>query len=177
MIKKILKNSKGMTLIEVTIAVFLFATFITAFMIGQGDNISASISFKEELSLKDIAEMKMNETILDPPQDFRPSAGKVDVTKEKPKFKDVEDFPDYRYSVQLFKIMIPELEKITGQAESEDRNQNQAIQKRIFNNFKKNMEELVWQIIVTVEHKPSGNRIDLSTWYYNDKGRITLDIN
>ena len=173
-----IRNEKGMTLIEVTIAIFLFAVFITAFMTGQGDNISDSIEFKGELLLKDIAEMKMNETIINPPQDFRPTAGKVNVNEEKKKFEEIEEYPDYQYAVQLFKVTIPELEKITGQAEEENNpNQDQAIQKRIFDNFKRNMEQLVWQIVITVEHKPSGATYDLSTWYYNPQGRIQLDIN
>lgn len=173
-----IRNEKGMTLIEVTIAIFLFAVFITAFMTGQGDNISDSIEFKGELLLKDIAEMKMNETIINPPQDFRPSGGKVKVNEEKKKFEDIEEYPDYRYAVQLFKVTIPEFEKITGTSEDENNpNQDQAIQKRIFDNFKRNMEQLVWQIVITVEHKPSGATYDLSTWYYNPTGRIQLDIN
>jgi prepilin-type N-terminal cleavage/methylation domain-containing protein len=173
-----IKNDKGMTLIEVTIAIFLFAVFITAFMTGQGDNISDSIEFKGELLLKDIAEMKMNETIINPPQDFRPTAGKINVNEEKKKFEQIEEYPDYQYAVQLFKVTIPEFEKITGKTEEENNpNQDQAMQKRIFDNFKRNMEQLVWQIIITVEHKPSGATYDLSTWYYNPQGRIQLDIN
>lgn len=173
----IIKDQKGMTLIEVTIAIFLFAVFITAFMTGQGDNISDSIEFKGELLLKDIAEMKMHETIINPPQDFRPGAGKVNVAQDKPKFENIEEYPDYRYAVQLFKVSIPEFDKITGQAEDENNpNQDQTMQRRIFDNFKRNMEQLVWQIIITVEHKPSGASYDLSTWYYNPQGRIQLDI-
>jgi uncharacterized lipoprotein YehR (DUF1307 family) len=176
-IKKLLNNESGMTLVEVTIAIFLFALFITAFMVGQGDNISSSISFKGDLLLKDIAEMKMNEVIINPPQDFRPGAGKVDVAGDKKKFENIEEYPDYRYAVQLFKVTIPELEKIQGKPQDENPNQDQILQRRLFENFKRNMEELVWQIVVTVEHKPSGTTYDLSTWYYNQDGRIQLDIN
>lgn len=172
-----LKNESGMTLVEVTIAIFLFALFITAFMVGQGDNISDSIAFKGDLLLKDIAEMKMSETLINPPQDFRPSAGKVKVAEEKKKFEDIEEYPDYRYAVQLFKVTIPEYEKITGKSEEENPDQDQAMQKRIFDNFKRNMEQLVWQIVITVEHKPSGASHELSTWYYNEAGRMQFDIN
>lgn len=176
-LKNILKENKGMTLVEVTIAIFLFALFITAFMVGQGDNISDSISFKGDLLLKDIAEMKMSETLINPPQDFRPAQGKVKVAEEKKKFEDIEEYPDYRYAVQLFKVTIPEYDKIVGKPEEENPNQDQAMQRRIFDNFKRNMEQLVWQIVITVEHKPSGATYDLSTWYYNEAGRMQFDIN
>lgn len=167
---------QGMSLIEVITAVFLFALFITAFMTTQGNNIATSIRFKEELLLKDIAEMKMHELILNPPEDFRPSAGKVDIEGEKKKFEEIEEYPDYRFAVQLFKVTIPDFEKITGQEPDENPNENQAIQKRIFDNFKRNMEQLVWQVIITVRHEPSGQTYDLSTWLYNQNGRLQFDI-
>ena len=68
---RVLKNEEGMSLIEVITAVFLFAIFITAFMTTQGNNITTSIRFKDELALKDIAEIQMQELILNPPEDFR----------------------------------------------------------------------------------------------------------
>lgn len=174
--KKIIRNNEGMTLIEVTIAILLFSIFITAFMAGQGGNITDSMQLKGELLLKDIAEMKMNEVLINPPEDFRPVAGKVNVNEEKKKFEEIQEYPDYRFALQLMKVTIPEFEKITGATENNP-NEDQAIRKRIFDNFKRNMEQLVWQIVITVEHKPSGATYDLSTWYYNDAGRMQFDIN
>ncbi len=176
----ILLNNRAMTLIEVSIALMVFSIFIVAFMQGQGGNINSSIRFKEELKIKDLAEIKMNETLISPP-DFRVTAGKVDVTKVKYDYKPfkIEGQSDYEYSVNLFKVMIPEFENITGEEEedSQNPNENQSIQKKIFNTFRKNMEQLVWQILVTVRHKPTGQTYDLSTWYYNDSGNVQININ
>ena len=172
-------NQEGMTLIEVSIALMVFSIFIVAFMQGQGGNISTSIKFKQELEIKDLAEMKMNETIIDPPE-FRITAGKVDVTKVRYDYKafKVKGYDDYEYSVNLFKVMIPDFEKITGKTEEEENpNENQSIQKRIFETFRTNMEQLVWQILVTVRHKPTGQTYDLSTWFYNEKGNVQVNIN
>ncbi len=174
--KNLIKNDQGMTLIEVMISILLFAIFITAFMAGQGGNINSSIKFKGELLLKDIAEMKMNEVLINPPEDFRPGAGKVNVASDTLKFKEIEEYPDYRYALQLFKVTIPEFEKITGQQEGNP-NEDQMVRKRIFDNFKRNMEQIVWQVVITVEHKESGATYDLSTWYYNQAGRLEFDIN
>ncbi|MCR9206490.1 MAG: hypothetical protein NXH75_18045, partial [Halobacteriovoraceae bacterium] len=117
--------------------------------------------------------------LVNPSETFRPSGGKV--TIEPPKdsdYKEIEEYPEYKFAVQYFKISIPELSKITGEEEQENNpNQDQAIQKRIFDNFKKNMERLIWQMVVTVKHLPSGQTYDLSTWYYNEGGQLEFDIN
>jgi uncharacterized lipoprotein YehR (DUF1307 family) len=174
---RVLKNEEGMSLIEVITAVFLFALFITAFMTTQGNNITTSIRFKDELALKDIAEIQMQELILNPPEDFRPSAGKVNISTSTPKFEKIDDYPDYQVAIQLFKVTIPEFEKITGQSEEENNpDEDQSMQKRIYDNFKKNMEQLVWQVLITVKHVPSEQSYDLSTWLYNQNGRLQFDI-
>lgn len=168
-----------MTLIEVSIALMVFSIFIVAFMQGQGGNVMTSIKFKQELEIKDLAELKMNETLIDPP-DFRVTAGKVDVSKVRYDYKPfkLDGYSDYEFSVNLFKVMIPDFEKITGQAEeAQNPDENQSVQKRIFETFRTNMEQLVWQILVTVRHKPTGLTYDLSTWYYNDKGNVQININ
>lgn len=176
--KKLLKNQSGMSLIEVSVAVFLFAVFVTAYMAGQGGNLNDSMTFKGELLLKDIAEMKMNEELINPSETFKVTGGKVKIEPPKDaEFKDIEEYPGYKVAVQYFKITIPDLNQLTGQEENENNpDQNQAIQKRIFDNFKKNMEQLVWQIMVTVKHQDSGAQYDLSAWYYNEGGQLQFDI-
>lgn len=174
-----MKNQDGMTLIEIAIALLLFALFVTAYMSSQGNNVDASMSFKGELLLKDIAEMKINEELINPSESFRPTGGKIKIDPPKDSdFKEIEEYPGYKVAVQYFKVTIPELSKITGQEDQENNpDQNQAIQKRIFDNFKKNMERLIWQIVVTVKHEESGQTYDLSTWYYNEGGQLEFDIN
>jgi len=171
-----MKCEKGMTLIEVLIAVALFATFVVSFMAVQSDNISDSIQFKGDLLLKDLALMKMNETIVNPESDFRPSAGKV--TIEQPKeWKKFEEYPEYSFAIQFYKVFIPELSKITGQEEGENNpDQNQSVRQRIFDEFKRNMEVLVWQIRVVVRHEASKETYELSTWFYNQGGRVQFGI-
>jgi len=172
-----MNNQKGMTLIEVAIALLIFGLFVTAYISSESNNISASISFKGDLLLKDIAELKMNEELINPSETFRPDRGKVTISDPKDSdFKDIEEFPDYKFAVQYFKVAIPDISKITG-GEENNPDQNQAIQKRIFDNFKKNMENLLWQVIVTIRHTPSRQTYSLSTWLYNEGGRLEFDIN
>ena len=36
------------------------------------------------------------------------------------------------------------------------------------------MEKLVWQVEVTVEDKTTEEKFSLSTWIYDDKGKVEL---
>ncbi len=176
-LKKILFNSSAMTLIEVLIALALFSTFIVAFMAGQGNNITTSIKFKEELRLRDIAEVILNEQMIEPPE-VKTIAGDVEIDPvSSRKFKTFEDDENYEYAINTYKIAIPDFDKIiaSDDEQSDEDKQNQSTQKLIYNKFKENMEKIVFQIIVTVRHKASGNFYDLSTWFYKD-GEIQLGI-
>jgi type II secretion system protein I len=169
-------NHKGMTLIEVLIALALFSTFIIAFMSGQGNNINTSIRFKEELQLRDIAEVILNEQMIEPPE-VKITAGNVKIDPiQSRKFKTFEDNEQYEYAINTYKISIPDFDKIVDTGDkSQEENQQQGTEKLIYNKFKENMEKLVFQIIITVRHKTSGQVYDLSTWFYKD-GEVKLGI-
>ena len=177
-LRKLISDNSAMTLIEVLIALAIFSTFIMAFMTGQGSNINSSMRFKEELRLKDIAEVILNEQMIEPPE-VKVAAGdvKIDPVSSR-KFKTFEDDEQYEYAVNTYKIMIPDFDKIVGASQedqSEEDKQNQGTQKLIYNKFKENMEKLVFQILITVRHKSSGQVYDLSTWFYQD-GEVALGI-
>ncbi len=167
-----------MTLIEVLIALAIFSTFIVAFMSGQGSNITSSIRFKEELRLRDIAELILNEQMIQPPE-VKVTAGdvKIDPVSSR-KFKTFEDDEQYEYAINTYKIAIPDFDKIIAaepEEQSQQDKQDQSTQKLIYNKFKENMEKLVYQIIITVRHKSSGQVYDLSTWFYQE-GEVQLGI-
>jgi|TARA_Y100000780_G_C13696081_1_gene422960 hypothetical protein len=171
-------SEEAMTLIEVLIALALFSTFIIAFMSGQGGNITTSIRFKEELKLKDIAEVILNEQMIEPPE-VKTIAGEVEIDPVSSRdFKTFEDDENFEYAINTYKIAIPDFDKIVagaGEEQSQEEKQNQSTQKLIYNKFKENMEKLVFQIIITVRHKASGQVYDLSTWFYKD-GTVELGI-
>ena len=165
-----IQNEKGMTLIEVIIATMLFSFFILAFMQGQGANILSSSRIKQDLMLKDLAEMKINELIINPPefQESLTSAG-----KETKKF---EDFPDYQYTVEFKKISVPDYTKLTG--EQDDETENSAakqLEKRIFGVVKENLEKIIWQVQVTVENKETEEIFELSSWIHNPQAKVQIN--
>jgi prepilin-type N-terminal cleavage/methylation domain-containing protein len=54
-----LLNDQGFTLMEVMIAISIFAIFASVFVTGQGYNLLDSSSLKDEILLKDICENKI----------------------------------------------------------------------------------------------------------------------
>lgn len=167
-----------MTLIEVMISLAIFSIFILSFMSGQGSNIRSSVQLKEDLRLRDIAELILNEQMIQPPK-VKVTSGevKIDPIKSR-KFKLFEDDNNYEYAVNTYKLAIPDFDKIVAQdpnEQSAQNKQNQSTQKMIYNKFKKNMQKLVFQIIITVRHKASGQFFELATWFYQD-GVVQLGI-
>ncbi|MCP4913139.1 MAG: prepilin-type N-terminal cleavage/methylation domain-containing protein [Oligoflexia bacterium] len=169
---KITKSQQGMTLIEVMIAMALFSVFVVAFVSSQGQNLFDSSNIKNELFLKDLAEMKINEIIVNPPE-FREN-----LTGASKETKPFEDFPDYTYTIEIKKLTIPDLSKLIESGDDEDADEGDAqqaeVQKRVLKAFKDNMEKMVWQAQVTVESKETGAKYYLNTWLYNTKASLNV---
>lgn len=154
---------------EVLIATVLFAVFGLSYMWGHMTNVSDSGKFKVDLRLRDLAQMKINEVIVTPPEltDALTGAG-----IEKSTF---DDFDEYEYELEFKRIFIPEFEKIMGRQQEEDEDATkQTLQKRVFSVVKENMEKLVWQVRVLVRHKQSGESYELTSWLENKKAKVAI---
>jgi len=81
-------NQKGFSLLEVMIAVTLFAFFVTAYLTSQGYNVEDSRLSEEQLILQQLAERKISELILNPPKFSNATANMVETkTFEETEFK------------------------------------------------------------------------------------------
>ncbi len=162
----------GFSLMEVMIALSIFSFFVTAFMAGHGANISDSSRIDEEIILSRLCEKIINITILDPPE-FKES---LTLTPESKNFEETE-YSDYKYSIEYKRLTIPDLTKIQGKEEGEEEEDNAGgIEKMIFEELKKNVEEIIWQIQVTVTNKATGFHYILSTWLTNNEAKIKISI-
>ena len=164
-------SEKGMTLLEVTIAVAIFSYFISVFMVSQGYSIKDSIDLKEDIKLRELCLQIIDEKTITPPI-FRES---LTLTPETKKFEDDEN---YSYTIVWERIVIPDIQKMQGQDPSElegKQEQSGALQKQIFDNVKKNLEKMIWQIEVTVKSELTGNKFLLSSWLYDDKAKVKFD--
>lgn len=159
-------SQAGFSLIEVMIAVAIFAVFIVAFISSQGHNLFKSSNMKKELALNELAEMKINELLIAPPE-FRES-----LTEASAETKTFDDYPEYEYSIRMAKFFVPDIAKIQGTEEGEA--EPDPLQARVFEQIKKNLEEVIWQISVTVRHKETDQKYELSSWLINDKAQVNV---
>lgn len=161
-------RQEGFTLIEVMIALAIFSVFIAVYVTSQGYNVADSARFKQELKLKQLAELKVNELIINPP----------DLTESltlTPQTSDFEDWPNYSYSINYQKFLVPDLSKIEGEDPSQDRqeaSQQRELEKKVFETVKENMEKLLWQIEVKVTDKTTQESYLVTTWIYNHNAEV-----
>ncbi len=169
-LKKLINNKDGFTLMEVMIAIAIFTVFASVFVTGQGLNLLDSSKLKDEILLKDFAENKLNEIIVNPPE-LRDS---LTLSKET---KDVVANSDYQTTVEFKKFYVPDMTKIsTPDADSKDQEESPQAQmeKKIFKIFKENMEKMIWQVEVTAKNKNEATTFRISAWLYNPNADVSI---
>ncbi len=181
-------NQHGFSLLEVMIAITLFAFFVTAYLTGQGYNVEDSRLSEEQLILQQLAERKINELVLDPPKFSNATAD----LKETKTFEEKE-FSNYEYTLELKKLTIPDFAQLFAQkggateeaqdnydgdyfAEGAKGQRNAALEKMIFEELKKNIERILWQARVTVTNKETKYNFTLSTFLTNYNEKIQLNV-
>ena len=155
-------GEKGMSLLEVIMAVAIIAIFGVALLTGIGGNVFRSGEMRAELKIVELLELKMNELVLDPPE------FKETLLEEFSDEKDFEDFPGYTYSVRMHPFMLADYLSALGQGpESEDFEDGGELYRRVFNLVSKNVQKMVWQVEVTVTHTESERSQSVSTLLNN----------
>lgn len=187
MVNKI-KNQKGFSLLEVMIAITLFAFFVTAYLTGQGYNVDDSRLSEEQLTLQQLAERKINELILDPPK----FSNATNDSKETKTFEET-DLSNYEYTVEIKKLTIPDFAQLFAQkdaaseeakegyegdyfSEGTKNGRNANLEKMVFEELKKNIERIIWQARVTITNKETKYNFTLSTYLTNYNEKIQLNV-
>ena len=170
------------------IAMTLFSFFVVAFLTSQGYNVADSALSEEQLKLQSLAEMQINDLIINPPKFTNADA----TLKETKQFED-KNFSGYEYTLELKKLTIPDFAQLFAQKDGateaaaeatesdyyNDANKSQrnsGLEKMIFEELKKNIEKVVWQARVTVTNKETNYSFTLSTFLTNYNERIQLNI-
>lgn len=166
-------TQRGFTLVEVMIAMTIFGLFITAFLMSQGSNITSSVTMTEDLVLQGLAERKISEVLLDKP--VFTNATENDVES---KVFEEEEFKMYRYTIEYKKLEFPNFQQLTGSEEDDPygEDQNAAVKKMVFDKLKKNMEEILWQVRVTITNTETDYSYSLSTWLTNERAKIDTNF-
>ena len=172
MVKKIKNNNFGFSLIEVMIALAIFAAFATAMIQTQISNIDKSIRMRDDVEVFRLAELKMNEALTDVKKFTNATENDPDTG-----IFEIEGFKNYKYKVEYKKNVFPDFAQLSGKDEDEEdlQDNGSAIKKAIFEKLKKNMEKLIWQIKVTVTNADSGYSTELTSWVTNEEAK--LDVN
>lgn len=168
-----LSNSRGFTLVEVMIAMTIFALFTTAFLMSQGANIDDSSMMQEDLILHSLAQRKINEVLVDKP--VFTNATEKDV---KSKNFEEDEYKKYKWTVEYKKLKFPNFQQLIGANEEEDaaQDRNQAVKKMVFDKLKKNVELMLWQVQVTVENTETNYKYSLTSWITNDEAQLDLNF-
>lgn len=163
-----------MSLIEVMIALAIFAIFITAFMSGQGFNLADSYNLKTEMKLRNLAEQVINQVIVDPPE-------LTESLTLRPQSQNFDHDNNYSYTIEWQRFDIADVLKGLSEAERQGRDryspeqvQRDNMQDRISQQIAENLKELVWQVMVTVEDRTTGDNFSLSTFIYNEAGQVNF---
>jgi prepilin-type N-terminal cleavage/methylation domain-containing protein len=167
------KNS-GFALIELLIALTIFSVFIASYVTIQGYNITDSGNLREELKLKDLAQKKINGIITSPPR----FSLALTISKETKTF---EEDPDYEYILEYKKITIPDYSKLTAAKSEEENKESESAESNLmgkkFKEIKENLEDLLWQVQVTVKNKTTGYQYILSAWLLNEDHKVKISTN
>ena len=181
-------NQNGFSLLEVMIAITLFAFFVTAYLTSQGYNVEDSELSEEQLILQQLAERKINELILDPPKFSNATENFIET-----RTFDESEFKNYEYTLEIKKLTVPDFAQLFSQKggstkEAEDSyegnyfnegtssQRNTEIEKMVFNELKKNIERILWQTRVTITNKETKYKFTLSTFITNYNEKVQLNI-
>ncbi|MBT4793259.1 MAG: prepilin-type N-terminal cleavage/methylation domain-containing protein [Halobacteriovoraceae bacterium] len=161
---------KGFSLIEVMIALAIFSFFATAMLGELSYNVSSSMQMAKDLDLHNLAEMKMSEVLIGKKEFTNATENDPDTGKFE-----LEGYEAYKYKVEITKLKLPELQQIMGKSEDEESSATDAIQNLIFKKLQKNIEEMIWQVKVTVTNTDTDYSYELNSWI--NKSNAKIDTN
>lgn len=164
------KRKKGFSLLEVMIALTVFAVFIISYVATEGQHKIDSTNMREELRLQQLAQEVISMLHLDPP-DFQKQ---MTLTADTGKFEK-EGFESYEYSIEYFEFTPIDLNALQNEDEGDEEATN-LIPPQINKQFQKFQEEKLWQAVVTVTNKVTGFNYSLSTFLVNQKATLSLSL-
>jgi len=163
------RDNRGFALIEVMIALFIFAIFMAVFATTQGYNLSDSSHMREEILLEEIAESELNKLMLDPPKVFN-----LGMTLGGGDTKPVENYEGYERTIKWFEFKVPDYNKLQGKEDNDSDTGDSIYKKKMFEEIKKNLEKLIWQVEITIKNKDTGFTYTLSTFVMDHKAKVKI---
>lgn len=172
MAKRISTSQSGFSLVEVLFAMLIFSVMTVGVFVNFSGNLSSSIRMNNDLSMHNLAEMKLNEVLV-AKKEFTDA---TDNSADTGTFK-VEGYKDYKYKVEIRKMEFPNLAEITGEEDDGPEDNKKALTKVVYSKLKTNIEQLLWQVTVTVIHPTEKDlEYQLHSWIRNDSAKIDTNF-
>lgn len=164
---KRVNSQSGFTLLEVLIAMGIFAFFTAAYVTRQSYNLSVSAHLRVENDLKNLCQQIISETLASPPE-FSESLLLA------PETKTLEGNENFEYTVAWSKLKLPDFNQLLPEDQRvEDGAEGSAgVQKSLMDQIKTNLQDNIWQVKITVKNKELDYSYSLSAWIQNQKGAI-----
>jgi prepilin-type N-terminal cleavage/methylation domain-containing protein len=189
-------QAQGFTLIEVMVALAVFAFFVTTYIASEGNILSTSLNLRQEQVLQKLCLNKLNEIILDPPLlDKSLTLAPIVGNFEK------DGYIEYEFSIKYKILQLPDLSQLQGKPGSGnntsgggsggasgsngggyDNSQGSGngngkagdLNEKVFTIIKDNIEKMLWQVEVKVNKKGEKFSYILSTLLQNDKAKVEI---
>lgn len=165
------KLEGGFSILEVLIALAIFGIFATSIIFRVSNNVTGSIQMDEDITLHNLAELKMNEVLLAKKAFTNATENDVDTGNFT-----IDGYQSFQYKVEIKPNEFPDFSQLTGTSE-DDQAETNPVQKLIFDKLKKNMEILLWQVRVTVTNTETNYSYELNSWIENSEGKIDTNFN
>jgi len=175
-IQKFYFSAGGFSLMEVLIAISMFAFFFVVFSTSILSNKRDSQNMHLELQMLELTEKKMEEIILAPPT----FSEALTLAVEKKKFEGNEN-ADFEYTVEWKRLELPNFLEMMEMQQKENDAQSGAQPstinpqvKTVLEKIQKSFNESLWQLRITVIHLPTQTNYSLTNWMQDATKKVVI---
>ncbi len=156
--------NKGMSLLEIMVAITLFSIFAVFFIGTQQFQIKRAMSARDKVDLLYLCDLKFKQTLFNPK--IISNLVLVDTTPDKTEGIFEEPYTDYRYTIEYYKFFFPPLEELQGMPLSEGEGvvEIDTVSAKILKTTKELLEKNMVQLKVSVTHEKTKKTTSLETW-------------
>ncbi|MBP9674237.1 MAG: prepilin-type N-terminal cleavage/methylation domain-containing protein [Bacteriovoracaceae bacterium] len=168
------KNEQGFTLLEVMMSLTLFGIFIGVYYATQGYNISDSKKIRQETILYSLCDRKLNEIVAS-----APTLTSTLTLSAETMAVEGEGMENYELKVEYKKMILPDFATLLAaqqEKEGEGTDPNSGLQAKVLGQIKNNIENMIWQLMVTARNKKNGASYSLTTWLSDSEAPIELKL-
>jgi len=169
MVKRLINAQSGFSILEVMVALAIFGAYATVMILTQVSNTDRSMNMAKDLKLHTLAQMKMNEVLIRKNEFTNASENDVETGNIE-----IEGLEYFKFQVEFKRNEFPDFSALMGQTDEQvaEADPNAGIKKLIFDKMKKNVEEMIWQVKVTIINTQDSTSYELNSWVNKDNAKL-----